>query len=294
MDMMSNLKAFATTARTGSFSATARELGVAPSVVTKRVEQLEAALRTRLFERTTRLVTPTDAGRRHLPRVRALIAEYDATLAAMTARTGALSGHLRLKVPTTLGERVLGPALAAFQRRHPAVSLDIALIDGPVNPVEAGFDVAIGAFTPTFGGVMDFPLRPLRRHLCAAPAYLAAHGVPRHPRDLLAHACLDFAPSGRVWSFRGPEGPVSVEVMPRLAANDGQVLLEAALEGNGIALLGTYLTAAPLAEGRLVVVLPDFAMPELLLKAVVPETRAQAALVRALLAWLDAALGPEL
>lgn len=292
MDMMSNLKAFAATARTGSFSRAAREIGVATSVATKRVGQLESALRTPLFTRTTRLVTLTDAGRHHLPRVRALIAEYDATLAAMTARPGRLAGHLRIKAPTTLGELYIGPILAAFQNRHPAVSLEIVLIDGPVNPVESGFDMAIGAFTPTFGGVVDFPLRPLRRMLCAAPAYLAAHGAPRHPRDLLGHACLDFAPSGRVWTFTGPEGPVSVEVMPRLAANDGKVLLAAALAGNGIALLGHYLAGPALAEGRLVRVLAEYALPELLIKAVVPETKVHTETMRALLAWLTEAFGP--
>lgn len=286
MDTMLNLKAFVTTARTGNFSRAARELGVAPSVVTKRIDQLERQIGTRLFARSTRRVELTDAGRRDLPRAGALINSYDDTIAAMTRSPKSLEGHIRIKAPTTLTVLYLGKILSAFQRIHPMVSIDIVLIDRPVNPVEEGFDIALGAFSPTFGGVVDVPLCPLKRLVCAAPSYLRRQGEPRHPRDLVAHDCLTFLPSDRIWTFTSDQGPISVEVTPRLSANDGQVLLAAALEGNGIALLSRYIVAAALAEGRLVPVLPAFAVPDMWIKAVVPETKASQGIIRALLAWL--------
>ncbi|MDC7786448.1 LysR family transcriptional regulator [Rhodoplanes sp. TEM] len=292
MDAMTNLKAFVATARTGSFSRAARELGVAPSVVTKRVGQLEHEIRRSLFVRSTRRVELTDAGRRFLPRVRALISDFEDTFATMRRPRKHLEGHIRIKSPTTLTVTRLGGLFGGFQSAHPLVSMEVVLIDGPVNPIEEGYDVAIGAFAPTFPDVVDVPLCPLRRVVCAAPAYLNRRGHPKHPRNLVTQDCLVFTPSGTVWDFTGPQGPISVEVRPRFASNDGQLLVAAAVEGNGIGLLSRYACAAPLRDGRLVPVLPDYAVPDMLIKAVVPEAKIDQPVLRALLAWLAERLAP--
>jgi DNA-binding transcriptional LysR family regulator len=291
MDTLQNLKAFLAVAGSGSFSAAARRLGVAPSVVTKRIDQLEWAAKVALFARSTRRVAPTEAGERFLPRVRAAVAELDEVLSEMARPRRDLEGHLRVKVPTTLAVLYLGAILGRFQAQHPRVSLDVVLADRPLNPVEEGFDLAVVAFPASFSSVVDEPLCPLRRMVCASPAYLAARGVPRHPRELAGHDTLSFLPTGPVWTFRSDRGPIGVEVAPKLSANDNQVLLAAAREGNGVALLPSYVALPALRAGELEEVLEAFPVPEMWVKALVPENRVQIPRVRALLAFLKGNLG---
>jgi DNA-binding transcriptional LysR family regulator len=290
MDTLQNLKAFLAVAGSGSFSAAARQLGVAPSVVTKRIDQLEWAAKVKLFARSTRRVTSTEAGERFLPRVRAAVAELDEVLAEMARPRRDLEGHLRVKVPTTLTVLYLGTILGRFQAQHPKVSLDVVLTDRPLNPVDEGFDLAVVAFPASFGGVVDEPLCPLHRLVCASPAYLAARGVPRHPRELAGHDTLNFLPTGPVWTFQSNRGPISVELAPKLSTNDNQVLLAAAREGNGVALLPSYVALSVLRAGELEQVLETFPVPEIWVKALVPENRVQIPRVRALLAFLKGSL----
>lgn len=291
MDTLQNLKAFLAVAGSGSFSAAARRLGVAPSVVTKRIDQLEWAAKVELFTRSTRRVMLTEVGERLVPRVRAAVAELDEVLAEMARPRRDLEGHLRVKVPTTLTVLYLGTILGRFQAQHPRVSLDVVLTDRPLNPVEEGFDLAVVAFPASFSSVVDEPLCPLRRMVCASPAYLAARGVPRHPRELAGHDTLNFLPTGPIWTFRSDRGSIGVEVAPKLSANDNQVLLAAAREGNGVALLPSYVALPALRAGELEEVLEAFPVPEMWVKALVPENRVQIPRVRALLAFLKGNLG---
>ncbi|MBI0535900.1 LysR family transcriptional regulator [Roseomonas sp. KE2513] len=293
MDTLANLKAFLAVAGSGSFSAAARSLDLAPSVVTKRVDQLERAVRRPLFRRTTRRVSLTEAGERLLPRVRASVAEVEEVLAALARPDRDLEGHLRVKMPTTLGILYLGPVLAAFQSRHPRVSLDVVLTDRPLNPIEEGFDLALGAFPQAFRGALDVPLCPLERIACASPAFLAANGTPQHPRDLAAFDALSFLPTGSTWTFGSRSGPISVTVNPRLSANDNHVILAAAREGNGIAVLPRYVAGPALRAGALVQVLAAFPLSEMWLKAVVPENRARVPRLVALLDFLREHIGGQ-
>jgi len=289
MDTIQNLKAFLRVARAGSFSAAARQAGLATSVIAKRIDQLEAAIRTPLFVRSTRRLVLTDAGHAWLARVRSVVSDVDDLMAAAARPGDALEGPLRIKAPTTLAVLYLGDVLARFQVRHPRIGMEIVLTDRALNPADEGFDIAISVFGASYGGVVDVPLCPVRRTLCAAPAYLAARGTPRHPRELAAHDTLNFHPVGDVWLFDSAQGPVSVAIHPRLSANDGQVLLAAARAGSGIALLSNYIARPALRRGELVPVLPPFTVPEIWMKALVPETRRHVARVQALVDVLIAA-----
>ncbi len=162
-----------------------------------------------------------------------------------------LVDHLRIKAPTSLTVARLADAFSAFQTQNPRLKLEIVLIDRPVDPVTEGFDIAIGAFPHSFGGVVDEPLCPLKRLLCASPAYLKKHGAPKHPRDLVDHRCLSFLPTGPEWIFDGPRGRISIQVSPLLSSNEGHVLARSAIAGNGIALISHYLVADALREGTL-------------------------------------------
>ena len=286
MDGIDNLKAFLATARTGSFSRAAREIGVAPSVVTKRVSQLEWKIRTPLFVRSTRRVELTGVGRDFLHRVRRLISDYDETMRAMTLQPLQLRGHIRMKAPSTLTIIYLGEVLNQFQRQHPDITIDLELIDHPVNPIEDGFDIAIGGFAPTFDEVVDVPLCSFRRLVCASPAYLARRGELRHPRELVAHDCLCFKATGAVWTFDSERGPISVTVTPKLIVNEGQVLRAAALDGQGILMISAYIVEPWLATGALLPVLGKFPVPAMWFKATVPEKLRESPIVVAMLDWL--------
>lgn len=293
MDSYLNFKAFQVVARAGSFSAAARELGLAASVVTKRVNQLEHQLGTTLFRRSTRQLALTEAGHRYLHRSRSVIAEFDDLLRGSAQSPGEVEDFLRIKAPTSLGVLYLRQVFDAYQAEFRKVRLEIMLLDRAVDPVLEGFDVSIGAhWAQIFTGVYELPLCPLRRLVCAAPDYLARRGRPKHPRDLVDHDCLSFIPTGNLWSFEDRHGPIAVEVKPRLTSNDGQMLVSAAVNGSGLVLASYYMAKDFIRGGQLVPVLTNFPIPDLWIKAVTPERRAGSPAVRALLSRLESFLSP--
>jgi DNA-binding transcriptional LysR family regulator len=292
LDGIENLRTFVAVADAGSLAGAARRLGVAASVVTKRLDQLESKIRGLLFTRTTRRVALTDLGTRYMSSVRRLMQDYDEVFAEMSNVPTHIEGDLRIKVPTSMTVAYLAQTLADFQQQFPLVNLDVALIDRAVNPREEGFDIALAGLPISFPGVVDEPICPLKRILCAAPSYLEARGAPTHPNDLVHHDCLVFVPAGRTWLFESSSGLASVELRPKMSANDAVVLTAAALEGNGIALLPSYAVGEALRSGQLVRVLNEFTPPMTWMKALVPETRAGIPRVKALLAFLKARYSP--
>jgi len=294
MDTIVNLTAFLASADGAGFSAAARKLNVSTSVVTKRVTQLEAQIGVALFHRSTRQLRLTEAGRQYVHRARSVVADVGDLLSRMGEQSHELVDHLRVKAPTSLTIARLADVFSTFQTQNPRLKLEIVLIDRPVDPVTEGFDIAIGAFPLSFGGVVDEPLCRLKRLVCASPAYLKTHGVPKHPRDLVDHRCMTFLPTGPEWIFDGPRGRISIEVRPLLSSNEGHVLVKSAIAGNGIALVSHYLAENALRDGALQGVLTDFPIPELWVKAAVPERRVNAAAVQALLRLLKQALSPVL
>lgn len=286
MDTLTNLKAFLAVARTGSFAAAARELKVAPSVVTKRIGQIEWQLKTPLFERNTRKVSLTATGLRYLPAVQRSVSDMDELFAEIPSQGQALQGTIRIKSPGTLAVQLLGPILERFQQRYPLVNLELLTLDRAVNPVDEGFDVALTLMPDTYAGVIEVPLSPMPRVLCASPAYLERKGIPAHPRELVEHDILNFLPTGTIWIFEGAMGEVQVRLQPRFNTNEGQLILSGALAGNGIARLSDYLYQRHLKSGALVPLLADYPIKQLWFKALVPENRIQVARVQALLGWV--------
>jgi DNA-binding transcriptional LysR family regulator len=286
VDTLTNLKAFLAVARTGSFAAAARELKVAPSVVTKRIGQIEWQLKTPLFERNTRKVSLTATGLRYLPAVQRSVSDMDELFAEIPSQGQALQGTIRIKSPGTLAVQLLGPILERFQQRYPLVNLELLTLDRSVNPVDEGFDVALTLMPDTYAGVIEVPLSPMPRVLCASPAYLERKGIPAHPRELVEHDILNFLPTGTIWIFEGAMGEVQVRLQPRFNTNEGQLILSGALAGNGIARLSDYLYQRHLKSGALVPLLADYPIKQLWFKALVPENRIQVARVQALLGWV--------
>jgi len=293
MNTLLNIKAFLVVARTGSFSAAARELGVAPSVVTKRITRLEKQMRTQLFIRSTRALQLTQTGERLLPRYQRLVAELEEVIGGAASGEGGIEGHLRIKGPTTVTSTLLAPVFAEFHARHPALTLEIVLLDRSVNPLEENFDLVIGALPATYPNVLDVPLCPYPIVMCASPSYLETHGRPAHPTDVREHDCLTSVLLGTTWLFEKAPGTVSVEVRSKLHANDGRVLREAARQGNGIAALPRYLAEEDLRKGTLVQILEDYPVPLFWLKALVPRVRMGRPAVSELVAFLKERMQAE-
>ena len=292
MDTILNMKAFLATARSGSFSEAARQLSVAPSVVSKRVNQLEWQLRSRLLERTTRRVRLTEVGEQYLPTIRGIITEYDDLVAGSLRAPGELEGHIRVKSPAAITNLHLGKIFTDFQRAHPRVTLEVVLMDRSVNPIEEGFDVVLGLLPASYENVIEESLLPYPRVACASPKYLKQRGEPKHPRDLASHDCLVFQPAGATWTFGSKRGPISVQVRPKFISNDIQMIVNAAKDGSGIAVLSKLISKQARKDGSLVPLLTDFPLPDHWLKAFIPQSRVGLARVQALLAAVRGAFLP--
>jgi DNA-binding transcriptional LysR family regulator len=288
MDRFENLKAFIRVADTRSFSEAARQLRLSKSVVTKRVGQLEQQLNARLFHRTTRQVRLTETGSAYYARAVPLIAELEDMDSAVGGEKAEPRGELRVSSPTSFGTLHLGPALCDLQKQYPRLNIELVLNDRVVNPVNEGFDVVLQDAPASSPLLIERRIAPMRRVVCASPGYLRARGTPRHPLDLTEHDCIQysFLQTGNVWVFEGRKGRATVAVKPRFTTNSGQVMRDAALRGNGIALLPTLLVGPDLRRKRLVAVLGEWSPPELWIAAVYPQTHRAALKVRLLIEFL--------
>jgi DNA-binding transcriptional LysR family regulator len=287
-----NINAFLVVARLGSFSAAARELDVAPSVVTKRITQLEERVQTRLIVRSTRGLTLTPAGERLLPRFLRVVTELDELLLDAPATNGEIEGHVRVKSPTTITSLYFGGLFSDFQQQHPRVTLEVVLLDRSVNPLEENYDLVVGARAASYPNVVDVPLCTYHQVLCCSPDYLDSKPEPRHPRDLVDHDCLTTVLFGTTWTFDSPSGGISVEVRSRFHANDSRVVLQGVRRGLGVAILPRFLVDEDLKAGRLRALLEGFPLPIFWLKALVPRIKMDKPAVRELVSFLKTRTQP--
>ena len=256
------LAEFAAVARHLSFSKAAAELGLHPSVFSRRIQNLERQLGTRLLERDTRRVALTEAGALLFERAVDIHARLDDAAMEIAALAEKPSGTLRLTAPNLFGQLHIAPLVPAFLARQPGLKLEVSFSDRYHDLVQSGFDAAVRVDALEVGGnLVVRKLAPNRRVLCAAPAYLAAAGRPKGPADLAKHRTLHFTPTagGAVWRLQGSAGTVGIKIAPVLAADNVEVLRRAALAGTGIAILPTFLAGEDLATGRLVRVFDDYA-----------------------------------
>lgn len=256
------LAAFVRVAQLCSFSKAARQLGVTPSALSHSLRQVEEVLGTRLLNRTTRSVTPTDAGQLLLQRLPPALQDIQGALREVRELGGTPSGTLRLNVPRQAARLVLAPLLAAFHARCPKVLLEIVTDDRMVDIVRDGFDAGIRFGGRVAADMVALPLRPAPRFLVVAtPAYLDLHGRPKHPRDLAAHACINRRFPGSApyaWEFAKKGQSMEVPVNGPLTLDDDQLVLQAALDGMGLAYVYDGMVGEALSSGRLECVLQDW------------------------------------
>jgi DNA-binding transcriptional LysR family regulator len=239
-----------------------------------------------LFHRSTRKVVLSPDGEHHLERIIAAIAAHDQALSELRRGVRRLTGPIRIKVSTTLGFIRLNALVRDFAELHPDVDVEVLLLDGPMNPAAEGIDIAITAFSASFDNVADEFLWPLRRSLFASKQYLSSYPRLDHPRQIEEHRCLVYQPTGPSWPFLSHNGVMTVTVHPRMSSNDMIVLLEAAKTHLGIALLSNYVALVEFRKGSLVAPLPDFPVPDLWIKAMVPLDRLIMPRVNALLHFI--------
>lgn len=293
MDTLESMRVFVRVAQRSSFAAAARELRVSPATVTKHVAALEARVGARLFDRTTRHVGLTEAGRLYLERCVECLQAFDDADASVTALSAAPRGLLRVTAPIDLQTHV-SRAVCRFLELERHVTVDLRLSNRAVDLVEEGVDVAIRVAPALEGQFVARPLAKIWLGVVASPEYFRAHGRPKKPEDLERHRALVFTePRLRSeWQFeRGGRG-VSVKLNPTITCNGGDAIRTALLEGAGLTVAPSFMVGEELDAGRLEPALLEWrVMPELRLFAVYPHRRFLSPKVRAFVETLRALHG---
>ena len=264
MDKLKAFETFAAVAARGSLSAAARAEGVAPAVIGRRLDALEAQLGVKLLVRSTRRIALTHEGAAFLDDCQRILAEVAGAEASVSAGGVQASGQLRVTAPAGFGRRHVAPLVPACHAAHPRLRISLNLSDRIVDLAGEGYDCAVRVGDLPDSSLVSIRLADNRRQAVATPGYLRRRGVPRHPRELARHDCLVLssdASQSRGWAFvidgelthLRPEGP--------LDCSDGQVLHDWCLAGHGIAWRSTWEVESEIAAGRLVAVLQAYAAP---------------------------------
>ena len=294
-DGLQEITVFARIVGTGSLSAAARELGMSPALVSRRLAALETRLGVRLINRTTRSLHLTDEGAAYYETCTRLLAEIEEADAAVSAGRADPRGILRVALPASFGNQHVAPLMPRFVARYPDVQLSLSLSDRNVNVVEEGFDLAIRIADLADSSLAARKLAPNRRVVCASPAYLQRHGTPRTPEDLAQHNCLTTTDFSMNWDYRDPDGrPGSMRVTGRYACDNWEVIRDWAVAGLGIALKSTWDVRRHLEDGSLVSLLPGYTFAtDVAIYAVYPHRRHLPAKTRAFIEFLAESFGPE-
>lgn len=253
--MLDSIRMFLEVAATGNLSKVARERGVAVSSISRKIDSLERELGFKLFNRTSRVVLLTDSGDQFLPRAKNIVAELDEAKDAIASLSEEPRGLITVTAPSSFGHCHVAKAIDSFLRRYPLMEVELHLSNQVVDLAHQRFDVAIRIGILANSDLVATQLAPFRRVACASPRYIAAHGEPSTPEDLLAHNCLTLAtkpyPAGW-WCFTEASGAAALPVTGNFRTDDMISLLQAAIAGVGIAHLPTYMVSDHVARGELV------------------------------------------
>ena len=269
MDKLKAFESFVSVATKGSLTAAAKAEGVAPAIMGRRLDALEAHLGVKLMVRTTRRISLTHEGSAFLEDCQRLLSDVANAEASVSEGGVKATGHLRITAPAGFGRRHVAPLVPRFRLAHPDVTISLNLSDRVVDLAGEGFDCAVRVGDLPDSSLVSVRIADNRRLCVATPAYLQRHGTPRHPSDLLQFDCLTLSSEAsqiRGWAFRMPTEGGGTEVgylKPGgpLDCSDGQVLHDWCLSGYGIAWRSTWEVEAEIAAGRLVEVLADYAAP---------------------------------
>ena len=279
---------FSVLAGAGSLSAAARELGITTPAVSKHLAQMEARLGVVLVNRTTRRMGMTPEGELYLEHARRILGEIDGMQELLGVSKGTPKGLLRVNATLGFGRSHVAPLISRFVRKHPQMEVQLQLSVNPPALTDDSFDVCIRFGAPPDARVIARHVAPNRRLLCASPAYLARHGTPRVPNDLVKHNCIGIRQGEEaygLWRLSSGRGKnvitEAIKTRGNLTTNDGEIAVNWALDGHGILMRAEWDIERYLANGRLMHVLPQYATPDADIYAVYPQRHQLAVRVRA-------------
>ena len=289
MDRFENMGAFIRVVEAGSISGAADRLGVAKSAVSRRLKELEEHLGVELFHRTTRRMNLTDTGRAFYHQsVRIMEDVLEAELATSQAHA-TLKGSLKIALPSTFGLMHMGPAINEFSQANPKIEFDLDFNDREVDLIQEGFDLAIRIANLPDSSLIARRLAPIQFVMCASPAYLEQMGTPQSPDELSKHQCLVYSliRDFEYWYLTDSNGrEIKIKIRPYLKASTGEFLKDAAVEGQGIILLPSFIAYKEIERGALVQILKEYKLPQMDAYAIYPQTRHLSQRVRAFVDFL--------
>lgn len=294
MDRIDAMTAFITVAHEGSFTKAADKLGMSNQLVSKYVSQFEEHLGVRLFNRTTRKVHLTEAGEECFHHAKQILESLDDMEGHFGQMHGEPKGLLRISAPVSFATLHLSTLFRDFRQAHPAIGVDLQLNDRKVDVIEEGFDVALRIGYLKSSSMIAKPIVPVRLVLCASPDYLAKHGTPRHPKDLnidhfLRYSYMDASQSSD--PLMDVLKPKNNKQEAAFYSNNGEILMEAAIGGDGFVLQPTFIVGEALKKGQLVQILPEFEPKPVALYAVYPHRKLLANKLRTFIDFLSGYYG---
>jgi DNA-binding transcriptional LysR family regulator len=275
MDRLAAMEAFVRVVDAGSFSAAAKQLHIGQPAVSKTIAQLEDRLGVRLLLRSTRGLTPTEAGRNFYERAKRSIEKAEEAEIAARGAEAKLSGRLRICAAVTFARLHVIPHLSRFLTEHPALDVDVVLDDRNIDLIEAGIDVALRMGELTSSALTARKIAQSERRVIGTPSYFAAMGVPQTPADLVAHQAVIYEQrgGGTAWTFRQGSAETSVAVKGRLRVSAAEGVREGVLADLGLAVASEWMFAPELKSGRVRSVLEDWSLPLIDLWVVFPTGR---------------------
>jgi DNA-binding transcriptional LysR family regulator len=289
MDRHVAMETFIRVVDTGSFSAAAQQMRVGQPSVSKAISQLEEWLGVRLLLRSTRSLTPTEAGMNFYVRAKRSIEESEEAVLAARGAGAALSGKLRISASVCFGRLHIMRQLDRFLEKHPELEMEMVLDDRPINLVEEGIDVAFRSGSLADSALVAKKIGQARRLVMATPAYFAKHGEPKSPAELIAHQTVIYTPDGGgvSWTFRQGSAETSVAVGGRLKVTAAEGLREAVFAHLGLAITSEWNFAPELSSGIVKAVMSDWELPNLDLWAVFPTGRMASAKAREFASFVE-------
>lgn len=296
MDRLLEMEVFVAVNEVGSFNKAAERMRMSPPAVTRAVASLEERLGTTLLTRTTRRLHLTDAGVRFLEHAQRLLAEIESAEKDASGETGVPQGHLTISVSVTFARSVITPMVRGFLQTHPKITATVLSLDRVVNLVDEGIDVAVRIGELPASSLIARRVGTVRRIFVASPDYLARRGCPEHPQELKLHSMIGFSniQASQEWHYKTKAGKGHVTLAPRLMVNDAMAAVEAAVAGEGITMMMSYVVVDLIKSNKLVPVLMDFVPQEVPVHLVFPQSRLVAPKLRAFLNFSAKRLKTEL
>ncbi len=272
-DEISDLRLFVRMVAAGSLSETARRLNSSLPAMSRRLTAMEARLGVRLIDRGSRHFEVTEEGSVLYERGVSILAALDEAEAEVSARITSPQGHIRVGAPLEIGRRRFGPLIAAFSKRYPRITIELVLSDSYMDVVGDDLDIGLHVDEPIDGNIVVRKMLSSRKVACASPDYIAEHGIPNRPEELLLHECIRLVRGRHIfdrWSFSDDGKAHEIQVRGVLLSNNAEVVHDWALMGRGIALKALWDIEDDLKTGRLVEILAPFAHDEINLYAIYP------------------------